>query len=102
MQLSPVDKVYISIPVTATLLDGSPATLTGVDVAVLPPRTPPDDTTTWMASTYAGGAATVLVAGPDADPAGALVLPVEGGAIWIRVTDSPEVQAVKAGSVVIG
>ena len=39
MDLSRIDRIYAKITVTAKLDDGSPATLTGVDVALLPVRT---------------------------------------------------------------
>jgi hypothetical protein len=99
--LSPLDKVYVKIPVTAKLADGSTATITGVDVAVVPRRSEISAATTWTASSYANGTATVLVAGPAADPTGALPIPATGADVWIRVTDSPEVQAVQVGSVLV-
>jgi hypothetical protein len=100
LELSPIDVVYADIAVTATA-NGAPITLAGVDVAVVPHRTDITAATTWTASSYANGTATVLLAGPAADPTGALVIPATGADLWIRVTDSPEVQAVKVGSVLV-
>ena len=91
--LSRIDRILREYDVTATLPGGGPATLTGVDVALLPPRATPDGDTTWTAADYAAGVATVLLAGPDADDTDALVVPSGGADLWIRVTDSPEVDA---------
>lgn len=92
-QLSRIDRQYRDYTVTATKKDGTPATLTGVDVAILPPRSRPTLSTTWTAATYAAGVATVLLAGPDADPSAAVVVPTGGGDLYIRVTDTPEIEA---------
>lgn len=93
VQISRIDRLYRYYDVTATLPNGSPATLTGVTVALLPPRTRPTGATTWTAATYAAGVATVLLAGPDADPTGAVVVPSGGADLWIKVVDTPEVDA---------
>lgn len=92
-ELSRIDRKYRDYTVTATLKNGSPATLTGVSVAILPSGTRPTGTTVWTAATYAAGVATVLFAGPDADPTGAITVPAGGGYVWIKVTDTPEVDA---------
>jgi hypothetical protein len=92
-QLSRIDRKYRDYTVTATLKNGAPATLTGVDVALLAPRSRPTAATVWTAATYAAGVATVLLAGPDASPTSAVVVPSGGADLWIRVTDSPEVDA---------
>ncbi|MGZ4621436.1 MAG: hypothetical protein ACXVGF_04895 [Blastococcus sp.] len=91
MELSRIDRVYAHVTVTAKLADGTAATLTGVDCALLPVRTSPTSTTTWTPASYSGGVATVLIAGPDADPTGALAVPTAGGDLWIRSVDNPEV-----------
>lgn len=91
--LSRIDRLYRDYDVAATLRDGGPATLTGVDVALLPPRTTPTAATAWTTATYAAGTATVLLAGPDAAGLGALVVPATGADLWVRVTDTPEVDA---------
>jgi hypothetical protein len=101
MNLSPIDRRYVHFPVTATLADGSPVTLTGVDVALLPFRTPPSAATTWTAASYSSGTATVLLTGPAADPTGGVELPAGGAVLWARVTDNPEIQAVPVGSISI-
>lgn len=99
--LSRIDRLYRDYDVTATLRSGGPATLTGVDVALLPPRATPTVTTQWTAATYADGVATVLLAGPDATPTGALVVPSAGADLWIRVSDSPEVDASKVERITV-
>lgn len=95
--LTPIDRVYVHIPVTAALSDGSPVTLTTVDVALLPYRTVPSSSTPWTTLPVTNGEVVPLVAGSDADPTGAIVLPTGGGTAWIRETDNPEVKAVPAG-----
>lgn len=93
LTLSRIDRLYRDYDVTATLRNGNPATLTGVDIALLTPRATPTATTTWTAATYSAGVATVLLAGPDADPTGAVVVPTAGADLWVRVADTPEVDA---------
>lgn len=102
MELNRIDCQYVDITVTATLRDGDPATLTGVDVAVVPTRTTPTSSTPWVASTYSAGVATVLLAGPDADnnPA-AISVPSSGADLWIRVVDTPEVDAARVDRITI-
>jgi hypothetical protein len=97
VNLSPIDRRYVHFPVSATLADGTPVTLAGVDVTVLPFRSTPSAATSWTAASYSSGQATVLVTGPAADPTGALPLPAGGGELWARITDNPEVQAVPVG-----
>lgn len=90
MHLNRIDRKYANLTVTATDEDGFATTLTGVDVALIPPRSNPTGATTWTAATSAGGKWRVLLAGPDAGSSGALV--VSGAAdLWVRVTDAPEV-----------
>lgn len=94
--ISRIDRLYREYNVDATLRDGSEADLNGVTVAVLPPRSAPTAATTWTTVAYASGVATVLLAGPDADPAGAdVVVPTGGGDLWIRVSDAPEIDATR-------
>lgn len=95
MNFTRVTKKYVEVPVTAALADGTPATLAGVDVTLLTPRTTPDEDTTWTPATYGDGVARILLAGPDADPAGAVVVPASGADLWVRVVDNPEVDAAR-------
>lgn len=93
MELSGIDRIYRDYDVTATLKNGQPAALTGVQAALLPPRTRPTAATVWVATVYAAGVATVLLAGPYADPANALIVSLGGADLWLKVTDNPEVDA---------
>jgi hypothetical protein len=93
VELSRIDRQYVDIDVAATLADGTPATLAGIDVALLPPRVSPTATTTWAPAAYASGTATVLLAGPDASSTDALVVPLGGADLWLRAVDNPEVTA---------
>lgn len=87
--LSRIDRLSRSLDVTAKFAG---LTVTGVDVALLAPRSAPTAATVWTPVTYAAGVATVLLAGPDADSSGALVVPASAD-LWMRVTDAPEVNA---------
>lgn len=98
MQLSRISRKYGHVTVDAKLYDGSVATVTGVSVALLPVGAVPTGDTVWTTATYTNGEAVVLIAGPDADPTGAIVAPSTRD-LWARVTDSPEVDAVKVGRV---
>lgn len=93
MIITPISQQYVEVDVVAKLANGSDAPVSGVDVALLPPRVSPDADTLWTTAAYALGTATVLVAGPDAD--GDLVVPRSGADLWMRVVDSPEVTATK-------
>lgn len=97
MKLSQIGLKYVDVTVAATLANGTPATLAGVDLTVVPPGSSPDQHTVWTASSYNSTTkvATILVAGPNyaTPPAGSLVAPVTGGDLWARVTDTPEVDA---------
>lgn len=95
MEISPISKQYVEVGVTVTLADGEPATVSGVDVAVLPIRTSPTASTAWTEAEGDAGSWRVLVAGPSADPAGAVTVPAGGADLWMRVQDNPEVTAAK-------
>ena len=97
MKLSRIARKYARIPLTVTLADGSPASVPGVDVALLPLGATPTADTEWIPVTVDNGAAVVLVAGPDADPEDALVIPADGVYVWVRITDNPEVDVAKVG-----
>lgn len=94
MQLSPIDRLFANIPVTSTLADGTTAALSGVDVAVLAHGATPSANTVWTQASYINGVATVLLAGPAADPTSAISVSDTGGDLWIRITDTPEIEAV--------
>lgn len=102
MTLDPWTRITVlqlEFDVTATEANDDPATIAGVDCAILPHRTGPSSTTTWKAATWmppAGGTpgfARLIIAGPDATDPGSsgFRLPAEGADLWARVTDNPEV-----------
>jgi hypothetical protein len=102
LTITPITRVNYPIDIAEVLGPDMPAVIAGVDVALVEPRSAPSGTTTWVASTYATGTATVLVAGYDADPTGALVVPAGQGAdLWIRVVDNPEVTATRVMRVIV-
>lgn len=102
MQISPIDRQYASISVQATLADGTAATLDAVDVAVLSRGRSPDASTSWTAATAAGDLWQIMLAGPYADPTDAIVVPLNGADLWLRVTDTPEIQAVLVERISVG
>ena len=93
LTLSRIDRLFRDYTVNAELRDGTPATLSGVDVALLPPRATPTASTVWTAADYLNGTFTVLLAGPDAAAEGALTVPSGGADLWARVIDNPEIDA---------
>lgn len=101
MDLNRIERKYAKVTATATDADGAPATLTGVDVALLAPHATPTATTTWTASTPVNGKWRILLAGPDASPTDALVVPSGGADLWIRVTDVPEVDAARVERITV-
>lgn len=93
MELTRISRKYAYVTLTATLADGSAATVDAVDVSLLPMGDTPTGTTEWIRFPYTDEGAVVLLAGPDADPEGALVVPEDGADLWARVIDDPEVDA---------
>jgi hypothetical protein len=92
--LSKIDRLYRKYDVTALDADGQPAALAAVSAALIPPRTTPTALTEWTTATFDGDTATVLLAGPDAsDNDGALIVPAAGADLWLRVADTPEIDA---------
>lgn len=101
VDLTRISRLYVEFDVAAVLPDGNPATITGVDVSLLPVNTAPDVDTTWTAAAYAAGVGSVLLAGPDADATGALPVPAAGADLWLRVIDTPEVDAARVVRVTV-
>lgn len=99
MDISPIDKVPASFPITGTDDQGNPATLTNVAVALLPYRTDPTAATVWTPATITNGRVSLVLAGPAADPSGAVAVPTGGGYLWAKDTESSTVQAVRVGFV---
>jgi lysophospholipase L1-like esterase len=100
IELSRIDRKARTYALTDVLTGAVPAGVTGVDVALLPPRSAPTAATVWTAATYASGSFTVLLAGPDASSTGALVVPASAD-LWMRITNAPEVDAEKVERVTI-
>lgn len=102
MQLSPVDKVPVSFPLTGEDETGSPIALTSVVVALLPFRSAPAASTAWSPAAYVNGRVSLTIAGPDADPTGAVQVPAGGAYLWAKDTESATVQAVRVDFISIG
>lgn len=104
IHLSPISRVYLYIPATVTLEDGSTTAPTGIDVALMPHDEPVTSATTWTAASYDStkGKWRVLVAWPEADPTGAtfVVDRGTGSDLHIRDIDTPEVTAVQVARLI--
>lgn len=94
-----ITELFIDFPVTPTLANGQPATITGVQCALLPYRSKgPTATTVWVDATWTPGVngnpgtASVLVSGPDAASpgSGGLQMGNSGADLWARIVDTPE------------
>jgi hypothetical protein len=101
MRISRLTRKEVDVLVSATLKAGGPATITGVDVALMEPKIVPNAGTVWLAADYESGVATVLLAGPDADDTNAIVVPEEGGDLWIRVAFGSEVEVARVERIVL-
>jgi hypothetical protein len=101
VELSRIDRKTRTYALTDVLTGAVPVGVTGVDVALLPPRSAgPTAATVWFAAAYASGSFTVLLAGPDADATGALVVPASAD-IWMRISNAPEVDAEKLERIIV-
>lgn len=85
--LSRVDRVPRKYAVTAVDEDGAPVVLTSVDFAVIPPRAAVTQSTAWATVPVIDGAATVMLAGYEATPDGALIIPAGGADLHRRWTE---------------
>jgi hypothetical protein len=96
LQLTRIDSTPRTYALTDLFTAGVPAGVTGVDVALLPKGSSgPNAATVWVPTVYASGSFSVRWVGPDADATGAtLVVPASADA-WIRITNLPQVAAVK-------
>ena len=86
-QWTPVTRDWVKVE--DVMVDGQPVALADLDLALLTPRTKPDADTTWIDATAHpdDGTPAILIAGYDADPAGATVLAADAE-LWGRVTKS--------------
>jgi hypothetical protein len=93
LELSRLDRVQRSYPL-APLFPSLAGPFTAASIALIPPRSTPNGATVWATTGVTGGAATPLLAGPDADSSGAVV--VTGSAdLWVKTTVGSETDAVK-------
>lgn len=97
LTLSRIDRLprtYDLAAIMAAAQRPVPENVTGVEVALLPPRSGPTAATVWTSVDYASGSFTVILAGPDADSADALAVPASAD-LWMKITGAPLVEAVK-------
>lgn len=99
-ELSRIDRVNRTYDVTVTDVNGTAEAPATVSFALLPPRSAPTSSTVWTSATVVDGSATVLLAGPDASPTGALVVPADCD-LWIRSTDAPQIDAQKVERITV-
>lgn len=86
---------YLHVPVTASvLLDAQTVELTVLTGA-------PDETTSWIAATWTGDAATTRTARLLIGPGTQVPLATGTWQVWVRVTDTPEVPVRSAGTLKI-
>jgi hypothetical protein len=87
-----ISKEYLSVPVAGTNLDGTEP----VELAVIPVSTeePADDD--WHTAAWVSGEARVLIG-----PGTALDLANGTYRVWVRLTASPEIPVIRAGSLKI-
>jgi hypothetical protein len=99
LTLGLLDRQHWAIDVAA-LYGSLPAGATSYNVTLVAPRTVPTSASTWTPTTYASGTATILLAGPQADPTGALVV-TGSGDLWILPVGGTDVREMKVGRVFV-
>jgi hypothetical protein len=99
LHMTRISTKFVDVEVWATLRNGNPTSIPGVDVAALPKGQAPDADTEWLPADYTAPVATFLVSGPDASSNGALRIEDGGSDLWVRVTDQPEVDATRVDTV---
>ena len=93
MDITPLTRKLVHLDLNATEYGGDPLPIAGVTVALIPHRADVDSTTAWVAATTwdpTTKKGTILVAGYDADPTDAIVVPSAGADLFARVVDNPE------------
>ena len=93
-EISRIDRLTRTYALADYFPGGLPTGITAASLALLPPSGNPTAATVWTTATYASGSVTVLLAGPDADSAGALVVPASAD-LWVKVDATPQVDAEK-------
>lgn len=86
MILTRVDRRSGTVTVSVKDAQNQAVAITAVSLAVVPFGSGPTSTTSWTAYSY--GPTAVVIAGPDADPTGAVAVPTGGGVLWGQVTVS--------------
>ena len=103
MNLPRIGRKYGFVTLEALNHDKTPATVAGIEVAVLHDGLKPDATTVWVAMNQDGTEYSYLFSGPDAPAYGGphIVVPTEGVSVWCRITDDPEIDVVKVGRITV-
>lgn len=90
VQMSRLAREPVRVTISGTLENGSPlaaGNITAVTFAVLPVRTRPGPSTTWVPpAAYSALVADLTLAGPDASPTGAVPVTSSSGDLWMLVT----------------
>lgn len=94
MDITRITRKWATLNFAVTSAAGQPVTVNDVAVALLPQRSTPDDDTEWTTVSNGPDGYRVLLAGPDADPNGAMVVATSLD-LWARIIDTPEVDAAK-------
>lgn len=103
LTISRIDRIERTYTITATNLDGSPATVDSIDFGITAPRARVTAATTWVTFPVTSGEVTVEYAGPDAaDKTGTvLLIPAEGAQVHMREVDGRLADAEKVERVVV-
>lgn len=101
MNLTRISRKTVFLSYAATAPDGSTTDVDELDLSFLPPYTAPDGATQWHQVTGTNGQIPVLLAGPDADPAGAIAVPETGADAWMKAIEGTEVDATKIARITI-
>lgn len=99
-ELSRIDRLTKTYALADYFPGGVPSGVTAVSVALLSPRSTPTGSTVWFLADSTADAFTVLLAGPDTDSTGALVVPASAD-LWVKVAATPQVDAQKVERVTV-
>jgi hypothetical protein len=96
LRLSRIARKYLYPNATVTLADGTKIDPSNVHAVLILGRGTPTGDTEWIEVPLSPQGRRILVAGPDADPTDAVVIPPGGADLWIRVVDEPEVDVTES------
>lgn len=100
--LSRIDRIEREYDVTALLPDGTPASVSALDFAVVPYRARVDANTAWQTFPVSSGTVVITFAAPDADDlTNALLAPAGIGELWVREVDGQLTQATRVESIMV-